>query len=96
MAILHALDHSIKSLEVFPNEVTNSGILRNCFVCAVVGDVVSRGTADRYVVYEGNGGVGDFGLKDICDIVMEDRYRICPTHRKGDKLHCAEGRLEHS
>jgi hypothetical protein len=71
MAILHALDHSIKSLEVLPYKVTNSAILRNCFICTVVSDIVSRGTTDRYVVYEGDCGVGDFGLKDICDIVME-------------------------
>jgi hypothetical protein len=46
--------------------------------------VHSRRSLDRYIIDAGDGDMRDFGLQDEGDIVMEDQYRIGPTHREGN------------
>ena len=41
-----------------------------------------------------NGGVGDFWLEDVGDVVVEDRYRIRPSHGQGDESVGAERGLK--
>jgi hypothetical protein len=63
------LDDSVEVLEVFPYETTN---FRVCLVDAIFGHISSCRAFDWYVVDVGNHVSGNFGLKNVSDVVMED------------------------
>ena len=73
-AILHALNHAIRALEMLPNESSDAGVVGVRFVASVGRFVTSCRSANWNVVDERNRGVGDFGLQDVGDVVVENRY----------------------
>ena len=73
-AILHALNHAIRTLEMLPNESSDARVVGVRFVAAVGRFVTSCWSTNWNVVDEWNRGVGDFGLQDVGDVVVENRY----------------------
>lgn len=93
-AVLHPLNDSVGALEVFPNKSPDAGVVRVHLVAAI-GCLVSRGqTTNGNIVDERYRRVGDLGLEDMSDIVMENWYRVCPSHWKGDEAMGPEQGLE--
>jgi hypothetical protein len=81
---------------MFPNETLDGGIFRNGFVGSSNSVIFGLWAFHWSVINVGNGDVRNFGLKDICDVIVEDGYQIRTTHWKGDNAKCAEGGLKSS
>jgi hypothetical protein len=72
-AIFDTLHNSIEVLEMFPDESADPRIVWDAFFGAVRKEILLRGASDRDVVDIRNSGVGDFGLEDAGDVVVEYR-----------------------
>jgi len=96
MTVLHALYNSIKALEIFPYEAADSQVLGDGLVRSVILYITRSRTSNRNIVNVGYGCVGYLALQNICDIVMEYRNRICPTHWKCNQAKRSEGCLHQS
>src|SRR6267154_4420707 len=94
MTVLHALYNSIKTLEIFPYEVADSRVLGDCLVRTIVLYITHSRTSNRNIVDVGYGCVGYLALQNICDVVMEYRNRIRPTHWKSNQAKRSEGCLK--
>ena len=93
-AVLHPLNHPIEALKVLPHKSSYAGVVGMRLKAAVRKFVSGRWTPNWDVVDERNGGVGDFWLEDVGDVVVEDRYRIRPSHGQGDESVGAERGLK--
>ena len=80
--VLDALDDAIHVVEVFPNESPNTGVLRYGLVLAVAIAIVALWSFAWAVVDVRHSEVGNLGLEDVGDVVVEDGYRVAPTHRQ--------------
>ena len=52
-------------------------------VVAVAVAIVAFGALAWAIVNVGNSEVGNLGLKNVGDVVVEDGYRVTPTHGQG-------------
>ena len=93
-AVLHPLNHPIEALKVLPHKPSYAGVVGVRLEAAVRKFVSGRWAPNRDIVDERNGGVWDLWLEDVCDVVVEDRDRICPSHGQGDESVGAERGLE--
>jgi hypothetical protein len=59
---------------MFPNEMSDGGIFRNSFIGSSDCAIFRLQAFHWSVVDVGNGDMGDFGLKDISDIVVKYGY----------------------
>ena len=82
-SVAHPRYDSIQVLEVLPDESTDTTVLGENFAA-----VVTSWSLDWYVVDVGHRKLGDFGLEDIRDVVVEYRYRVRPTHGQRRESHC--------
>ena len=81
--VLDALDDAIHVVEVLPHKSSNAGVLQYGLVLAIVIAIVAFWSFASAVVDAWYCEIGDFRLKDIGDIVVEDGYHVAPTHRQG-------------
>jgi hypothetical protein len=65
-----SLNESMNSLEMFPDESTNSGVLGDSLIRAIGEFVSSRRTFDGDIVGEGLSPVRNLGTKDMRDIAL--------------------------
>ena len=79
---------------MFPDESTDSWIFGGDFVATIGLPIVVFRTLDWYVVDIGDSDVGNFGLEDEVDIVIEDQNRIRPPHQKGSESLSSKGGLK--
>ena len=79
---------------MFPDESTDFWIFGGDFVATIGLLIVVFWTLDRYVIDIGDSDMGNFGLEDEVDIIMEDRNRIRPPHQKGSESLSSEGGLK--
>ena len=75
------LNNSVKVLEMFLNKASNAGVFWYCLRLAVFLNISGHWASNRYVVDIWLSHVRNFLLKDMSDVVMEDWYRIGPSHR---------------
>ena len=94
-AILHPLDHPIEALKVFLHKLLYAGVVGVRLEAAVWEFISGRWATNWDIVDKRNGGVWDFWLEDVGNVVMEDWDRICPSHGQSDKSvgakQCLEG-----
>jgi hypothetical protein len=69
---------------VFPNKPVYAWVLQNSLVRVVNILVCSHWSLDGYIIDIRDGDMRDFGLQNEGDVIVEDQYRVCPTHREGD------------
>ena len=59
---------------MFPYESANTGVFWNCFGFSVFLNVSGRGSSNWYIIDIWLNHVRDLGLKNVCNVVMENRY----------------------
>ena len=79
--IFHTLHYSIDILEVLPNEVANSAILRNCLEGSVIVLTGRHRSMNRHIIDIQNSIFWNFGLKDVSYVIVKYRNRIRPSHQ---------------
>ena len=92
--ILYLLNNPIGALEVFLDKLPDARIVGVHLVGRLRRVKMRRWAMEGNVVDEGYRSVGNLRLQDMSNIVMEDRHRVCPTHRQSDEAMCAEWGLE--
>ena len=79
---------------MFPDESPDAWVFRYEFLCTIGEDVSSFRTSKPDVIDIWNGDVGDFGLEDIHDVIVENGDRVHSTHRQGNKAEGSKRRLK--
>src|ERR1700734_598615 len=80
-AVFQPLSDSIQVLEMLPHESPDSWVFWYGFVRSILVLIHRTRSPDRYIINIRYGYMRNFLSQDICDIVMEDWDRICPTLR---------------
>ena len=80
---------------MLPDEAADAAVLQDCLEGAIWPLIHSCGAMDGHVVNVGNVELRNLWLKDMCDIIMENRNSIGPTHGQLRKAECTIRRLEH-
>ena len=93
-AIFDALYYAVEVLEVLPDEAANAWVVRDAFFGAIGQHISLCRTADQDIVNVGNSCIGNFGLKNISDIVMEYRNGVRSPHQESDESERAKRGLE--
>jgi hypothetical protein len=91
---VQAVKDVMYAVDVLPDELANAGVIGNCFVAVVLSFVACRWAFDGAVIHKWSGSVGDFGLEDKCDIVVEDSYCISPPLRKAGETYGSDRGLD--
>jgi hypothetical protein len=81
-------------VDVLPDELVNAGVIGNCFIAVVLSFVACGWPFDGTVVHKWSGSMGNFGLKDEGDIIVEDCYSISPPLRKASETYSSDGGLD--
>ena len=92
--VLYPLNDLVGALEVFPNKSPDARVVGVHLVAAIRCLVLCGWTVNENIVNERYCHVGDLGLEDMSDIVVENWYQVCPSHRKGDDVIGPEWGLE--
>jgi hypothetical protein len=93
-AVFDPLHNVIETLKVLPDKSTDAWVGGNALLGTVGKYIPPLGSSDRDVVDVRNCGVGDFGLEDMGDVVMEYGDGVGPAHGQGNESECAKRRLE--
>ena len=76
------LDDAVEVLKMLPNEAADATVLQDGLKGAVSGLVSRCGTMNGDVVDVGDHVLGNFWLKDVRHIIMEDGDCVSPAHRE--------------
>jgi len=80
----------VEVLEVFPDKVADFWIVRYAFFGTVSKVVSPCWAVDRDVIDVRYHSVRYFGLQNVGNIVVENRNRVSPAHRQGNKAKQSE------
>ena len=79
------LNNPVNSLEMFPDEPSDSGIPRHGLERTIGKLVAGLWTFDRDIVGKRLGPIGNLGTQDMGDITLENGGGVGPTHRENGK-----------
>src|SRR6266702_1167285 len=92
--VLHALNDTIHTLEMFPYKSPNSQVFGNSLAFTVRKDIACRGAFNRNIVDIGNDDIWHLGSEDVCYIIVKYQNGVSPPHWQGCESECTEWALE--